>query len=257
MIRITRPVWRGRRRRPYSDDESGAWALAGVVIVIAVFAATAYTPIAPAGPASPRSHVIASRSNWCPDGRGTCAGALVAGTHRSTSFQPSLVYSVPAGWINTDDVDGGFRLVRLNGNGRGAYVETVIEIYRDPTPACPPCAAPPPTAGATVETLARWLRSHGARAVSAPTPVTIGGLAGTALTITSVPTAAGDCGHPNAAAAPLFGTAPHRSRLPPCATRTLHLLAGGAGTVVIDVTDSGGVEGVVRSLSFFPNRAPS
>jgi hypothetical protein len=179
-----------------------------------------------------------------------------------------MVYSVPAGWINTDDAYGAFRLVRLDGPGRGPAVKTVIEIYRDPALALSPCTDPPPTTRATVEKLAQWLRSDPALAVSAPTPVTIGGLTGATLTITSRPSA-GTCERPHAAALPLFvdSAEPYRSQLPPGAARTLHLLAVGAGTVIVDITVSGGAhlppqprrsgDGVVGSLSFFPIRARS
>jgi hypothetical protein len=56
--------------------------------------------------------------HFCPfvDG-GTCLEAIDAGTYTTTTFQPSITYTVPDGWLNREDLPGNF-LLHLDGDER-------------------------------------------------------------------------------------------------------------------------------------------
>src|SRR5262245_64709633 len=52
----------------------------------------------------------------CPNPEGQfCLGRLDAGTYSTVQFQPSLTYTVPAGWGNYEDMAGNFLLVPPDG----------------------------------------------------------------------------------------------------------------------------------------------
>jgi hypothetical protein len=48
------------------------------------------------------------------DGDASCLGLLDAGEHTSVGFQPSLTFTVPAGWANLEDRQGIFTLLPLD-----------------------------------------------------------------------------------------------------------------------------------------------
>ena len=63
-----------------------------------------------------------------PDG-GACLGAIAAGRHTTTRFQPELTYMVPAGWSNLEDYKGNYLLVQRAARLAGVNAET-SDYYR-------------------------------------------------------------------------------------------------------------------------------
>ena len=110
---------------------------------------------------------------------GTCVGELTAGTHKSTTFQPSLTYTVPLEWTNFTDHPGVFGLVppgadwRAVDKGQSDYVDVFTSIAT----AREGCADGHGSIH-TPEGFVRWLRHEPGIAMNNLTPVTIGGLSG-------------------------------------------------------------------------------
>ena len=107
---------------------------------------------------------------------GTCLGAIDAGTYTTTTFQPSITYTVPDGWINREDLPGNF-LLHLDGN------ERYLGIYRDATAPLECEEAPAPGVGQSVEAWSDWLTSHPGLVTTEPQPVNVGGLDGVYIDI--------------------------------------------------------------------------
>lgn len=115
--------------------------------------------------------------NHCPfaDG-GTCLGPLDAGTYTTTTFQPSITYTVPAGWVDGEDLPGNF-LLQLENDPR------YIGIYRDGTAPLGCEDTGVPGVGHSIDAWADWLTSHPGLVTSEPQPVSVGGLDGVYLDI--------------------------------------------------------------------------
>ena len=130
---------------------------------------------------------LTALSSWCanPFG-GTCLGELNAGTHRTTSLEPKLTYTVPAGWTNETDHVGNVNLIPPHNdwqessmnNGSSDYVG----IYTSIAVAKSWCGD---GHGAihTPASFAGWLRRQPGMDVSRPQAVTLGGLRGYVVTI--------------------------------------------------------------------------
>ena len=113
----------------------------------------------------------------CPfDDGGTCLGAIPAGTYTTATFQPSITYTVPGGWVNGEDLPGNF-LLQLEGDTR------YLGIYRDATAPLESAEAPAPGVGTSVEAWSDWLTAHPGLVTTEPQPVTVGGLDGVYLDI--------------------------------------------------------------------------
>jgi hypothetical protein len=237
--------------RPRPRSPSIGRVLAATATIAGILAANGCTRTPPAGSAQPE----AVQPYVCPAGHGTCQGPLAAGTYRTDSFQPAIVYSVTDGWINTEDLDGRFRLTRVHHRRPVSTSESFIAIYRDGFPEAAACTQPSTAGGNSgTEMFNRWLHNPAVTATQ-PTAVNVGGLSGHMLTITRSPSASDDCPRPRGStSSPLGGT------------KMLYLLTAGAATIIIDVTHAPGrdtvdqyrqlTDPVINSLAIFPPRAP-
>ena len=123
--------------------------------------------------------------------RGSCLGPLRSGTYESTSFVPTLRYTVADGWTNTLDQRGQLDLQYAAG-GEYTYPDGItfhdgISIFRRPVAESATSQTPEPGVGTRADDLSQWLAGHPDVVVSAPTPVAIGGASGFRLTV-SLPT---------------------------------------------------------------------
>ena len=110
----------------------------------------------------------------CEEGH-ACLGLLTPGkTYATTEFLPHFTFSVPdAGWENLAETGGVVQLLPIASPG------DAIAFFRDPRASGPGSAA----AGSTVEDLAAWFVANPLLEVTAPQPVTLGGLAGVSMEI--------------------------------------------------------------------------
>ena len=145
---------------------------------------------APASSSPPRPSPSASPF-VCQSGQGTCLGPLPPGVHSTTSFVPTIRYTVPTGWVNTLDIRGEMDLLYSAGGQYrypdGLTFHDAISIFRRPVAESSSSGASVPGIGKTAKNLADWLRGHVDLVASTPTPVTIASARGYRLVI-SVPT---------------------------------------------------------------------
>jgi len=114
-----------------------------------------------------------------------CFGSCPAGTYRSRRFQPSLTYTVPAGWFTGDQPLEYAFTVGSDGAGDGIF------LFRDPVahsqdPDCPMAADP--TIGTSPKDLTHWIASLPGLKATTPKAVSLGGLPGFTLDIRLAPT---------------------------------------------------------------------
>jgi hypothetical protein len=175
------------------------------------------------------------------DGGGSCLGDLAAGSYRTRDFQPTVHYTVPAGWTNSQDLTGNL-LFQPAGED-----ERFVGIYRNVTvpDGCVERAAP--GIGTSVERIAAWLQGHPGLDAGPAEPVTVGGIAGLRIDVSLSAAWRGTC--PYSTGRPivpiLFGAGPsafHHTLLPGFHER-LYLLGlpdgDGGGNVVIEVGPEG------------------
>jgi Protein kinase domain len=119
-------------------------------------------------------------SSFCtPVFYGTCVGELTAGTHKSTTFQPALTYTVPLGWTNFIDHPGIFGFVPPGGDWQAvdSARSDYLDVFTSIATAREGCAQ-----GAskirTPAAFARWLAHEPGLTITHPASVTIGGLSG-------------------------------------------------------------------------------
>lgn len=111
----------------------------------------------------------------------TRSDVLQPGTHTTTSFQPALTYTVPAGWNNFCDEPGAVCFTPPGGNpngvdnGKSDYVDVFTSVANSAGGGCP---ADRPGPIHTPRAFAGWLRHLKSLAVSRPAAVTLGGLSG-------------------------------------------------------------------------------
>lgn len=122
----------------------------------------------------------------CPNPHGgTCIGPLAAGRYQTTTFQPSITYTVPNGWVNGEDLPGNFLLVRAGDPQEGIYGGNYVGIYRDAVAAAENCdERAEPGIGVTPQDLATWLTGRRGLDATEPQPVTVGGLDGVVVDVT-------------------------------------------------------------------------
>jgi hypothetical protein len=177
-----------------------------------------------------------SAGSATPAPTGPAPSALAPGTYTSTTFQPAVTYTVPAGWDNPDDSATYFRLRPLGSEVVGIY------LFRDPAAASQDAACPEtaqPGVGGSSTELSAWIRGLPGLVVSEPKLASIGGLRGTELDIgikdgwtASCPFASGS------PTVPLFVGATTEYRWVVVGTERLRLYLldiPGGGTVVVDV----------------------
>jgi hypothetical protein len=113
-----------------------------------------------------------------------CFGSCLAGTYQSRRFQPSLTYTVPAGWFTGDQPLEYVFTVGSDTAGDGIF------LFRDPIahsqdPDCPMAADP--TIGTSPKELTDWIASLPGLKATTPKAVSLGGLPGFTLDIRLAP----------------------------------------------------------------------
>ncbi|HEY8057395.1 MAG TPA: hypothetical protein VID94_01520 [Acidimicrobiales bacterium] len=120
----------------------------------------------------------------CPNPEGgsinTCLGDLDAGAHETTTLAPTLAYLVPDGWSNQEDLPGNFLLLPPGSTLEGVNPETsdFLGVYSSVGAPLGCAEQADPAVASTPQAMVDWLGTQAAIEVSAPTPVTIGGLSG-------------------------------------------------------------------------------
>jgi hypothetical protein len=89
----------------------------------------------------------------CPEHGGTCLGPLAAGTYATQVFGPRIVYTVPEGWTNGEDLPGNF-LLQMEGDDR------YLGIYRNVAAPDGCDEWPLGGVGRDVDDLVAWLTDH-------------------------------------------------------------------------------------------------
>jgi hypothetical protein len=194
----------GQNRRTFPlDPRLASWILSpagaiAAVAAVAVFAAALFAtgrtgPSIGSGPSMPPPSGSPSLSPSpspfaCPRGNGTCLGPLEPGTYRSSTFLPTVGYTVRGGdWSNALDIHGQFDLSYATGQYTypdGLTFHDGISIFDRPVAESTTAATPAAGVGTTADALAQWLVAHPALDASAPVPVTIDGGTGFRLTLT-------------------------------------------------------------------------
>ena len=115
---------------------------------------------------------------------GSCVGELTAGTHRSTTFRPSLTYTVRVGWTNFTDHPGIFGLVPPGGDWQAvdAGKSDALGALTSIAAAREGCAQGPSKIR-TPTAFARWLSDEPGLTISHRTEVDVGGLSGLVVDI--------------------------------------------------------------------------
>jgi hypothetical protein len=111
-----------------------------------------------------------------------CLGPLDEGTYTSQRFEPALTFTVPAGWNNSWDTSGGFRLWAPGWvPGTTLFNYPGVGVRRDPRPNEQGCFGA--AVGTSAIEVARWVANHPAIATKGPSPVEVGGLTGYVLDV--------------------------------------------------------------------------
>jgi hypothetical protein len=227
------------------------------------------------GPPTPSPSSSSGSISPCPSGHGTCLGLLQPGAHDSSSFLPTVRYTVAGGWANTLDVRGQLDLAYASG-GQYTYPDGLtfrdgISIFRRPVAESATSKTPEPAVGTAANDLAQWLASHADLDASVPTRVIVGGASGYRLTVgvpTGTRTAPDHCttDHREPRCASLFissdPTATYGFGLVGPEVAVVYLLDLPSGDTVmvviddVDGVDQAGLEAaavpIVNSLSFSP-----
>ena len=172
-----------------------------------------------------------------------CLGPLEPGEYTTTVFEPTLTYSVPAGWANMEDLPGNFLLVPPGGDLAGVNPMTsdFIGVYSS-------VAAPSicdegvdgnveRSAAAMVE----WMQQQPALVVSEPLPVTVGGLDGLQIDVAlSESEACSDPAIADSYALVIIGVGPsHLTHgVVPDYRLRLMLLDSGNGVLAVELADA-------------------
>jgi hypothetical protein len=200
-----------------------------------------------------------------------CLGPLDEGTYTSQRFEPALTFTVPAGWNNPWDTRAAFDLWTpgwSDGSNDPAdpgcrsaprpcgYLldQPGLKLVRDPRPeeGCSPYVDA--TVGTSAIEVATWVANHPAIAMSAPSPVEVGGLTGYLLDVSLADTWRESC--PDGPAAVwLFEDVYLRdpNKYPEFATMRLILLdlpGGGSVLIAIDGDQVDAAMPVVNSFVF-------
>ena len=167
---------------------------------------------------------------------GTCLGPIAAGTYTTTTFGPTITYTVPDGWVNGEDLLGNFLLQqegdpRYLGIYRNVAAPLECEEHRDPN------------VDQSVEAITEWLTSHPGLVTTEPEPVSVGGLDGVFVDISLDPSWTVACPYSQGAPVVPFivGGGPsslHHVILPGFQER-LYLLEMDGGNVAIEVGPEG------------------
>ncbi|HKD97511.1 MAG TPA: hypothetical protein VKB69_07885 [Micromonosporaceae bacterium] len=133
---------------------------------------------------APATSAAATAGSTCDPRMGTCLGPVAAGTYTSTSFNPPITYTVPAGWENFQDSLTDFMLDRTSDPVDDFFGQNAIYIHRNVSAAAQDCgSSAEPGVGRSVEQLAAWLGGLDGLTVTPAKPATMGGLDGLTLDI--------------------------------------------------------------------------
>jgi hypothetical protein len=181
---------------------------------------------------------------FCPNPEGQqCLGKLKPGTYKTVVFEPTLTYTVPAGWTNFEDTPGNFLLVPRRGDlpGVNAGTSDFIGVYTSVAAEARSCTSQAAVGiAAHPEAIARWIRRQDGLISKPPRPVVIGGLKGVSIDVVLAKGAGLHCpGYAPAYFPILIGLSPSSldHGLIPGLTWRLYLLAFRDGTLAIEVND--------------------
>lgn len=146
-------------------------------------------PVAPATAAPTASPTLAPIPSpsaspvACEDDLPGCAGPLTAGTHTSTSLDPSLTYVTPDGWTNVIDTPTIFKLDPIGGDAPYLIVWTrpLITDMNDTNAECDTTVRP--GAGTSVQDWIDFLSTHPGLVASDPVAVDLGGITGQSIDV--------------------------------------------------------------------------
>lgn len=131
---------------------------------------------------------------------GQCLGPLEPGTYRTSVFQPGIRYTVPAGWVNAEDLPGNFQLYRQDDPQDGFTGGSYIGIYQDVRIPNGCDEQADPNIGNKPKDLVGWYLDHPGLAASHPRKVKVGGLRGLLVDVPLERDYRGQCpwseGHP-------------------------------------------------------------
>lgn len=118
----------------------------------------------------------------CPNSHGgLCLGPVEAGTYETTAFSPSLKFTVPDGWVNSEDLPGNFLLSRGDDSQDGVWGGSYIGVYQNVRASSLCAEVAEPGIGSTSAELAAWYRTVPGLEIVREEPATLGGLSGTAF----------------------------------------------------------------------------
>lgn len=194
----------------------------------------------------------------CPNPHGgVCLGTLVAGTYKTSSFDPRITYTVPDGWLNLEDLPGNF-LLQMTDDVR------CLGIYQNVRAPAECAEAWTEGVGGTVEDLVGWYRAHPGLTTTEPENVNVGGLSGVFLDISLDPSWDVTCPYSEGQPVVPFiignGTSELHHVILPGFKERIYLLEWNGGNVAIEVGPEGNsldeylieVLPIIESLSFGP-----
>ncbi len=196
-----------------------------------------------------------------------CLGPLGEGTYTSQRFEPSLTFTVPAGWNNPWDTRGAFSLWTPGWSGGTAdqgtdcrsgpspcgyhFDQPGLSVRRDPRPDQGCSAYADATTGSSAIEVATWVANHPAIATGAPSPVEVAGLTGYLLDVSLADTWRESC--PDGPGAVWLFDNLYLHEDPEHATMRLILLDlpdGGSVLIAIDGTQVDAAMPVVNTFAF-------
>jgi hypothetical protein len=153
-------------------------------------ATSATSPPTPEAPSATSAETqTAAATPECPNLHGgNCLGPLEPGEYQTSTFQPQLSYTVPAGWTNFEDLPGNFWLFQQQDSQDGEVGGSYLGIYQNVRAAAINCEEDAQKGvGTTPKDLVAWYQSLPGLTVSEPKPVTVGGLDGLQIDLTLNP----------------------------------------------------------------------
>lgn len=213
-------------------------------------ATEAATPVgsAPPAPSASAAAVTPQPTPTCPNADGgVCLGPIAAGTYTTVALEPTLTYTVPAGWGNYEDLPGNFFLLPPGEDGAGVNAGTsdYIGVYTRVAANAPGCAeGPHANVGRSPSDIATWATRQKGLVATKPKAVAIGGLTGVVLDVKLVKGWAKTCSF-----APGIPDVQLITGIPPSGldhgvipglTIRLYLLDFSGGTLAIEVDDVSG-----------------
>ena len=151
--------------------------------------------------------VAAIAGDWirshCPNPLNPCLGDVDPGDHLSVVFTPFVppskwhnkygrfAYTVPTGWINTEDASDDYVLAQEGGpQDAGIFMVAGVAAHSQAA-SCP--EKRDPAIGTSASAITRWLTALPNLVISTPKPVTIGGLKGFTFDVAVDPKATHTC----------------------------------------------------------------